>query len=211
MSRTLKPMKVDVFQDYKKRITVEIMLDRNTKTFFAEFNGKKFEAPDAAGVERQVKDAVDSSTPIAWVRVIQLSCDDREETASGWTRYGNRRKNGGHECELKFDFCRKELGEIGAETLERPFPEDLRDDEDRERQARFPTAYAESCRKWEKEQQIPYSEDTWATLNDLVAAVDKARTKLAALFDPKDGGRLLAAMTGAPLLLVAATPRKDGA
>lgn len=51
MPRSLKPQKVDTYVDHKRRVEIDLMLDRNENTFFAEVQLEKIEADSCAGLK----------------------------------------------------------------------------------------------------------------------------------------------------------------
>jgi len=188
MSRQLKPLRVDSFYDGKRRLSIDIMLDRNDKTFFAKVDHTSLTAPSVAELKGKIKTELLNSKPPEWTRVIQLGVTEKDES---W-----RRSRGGHvtthQAGLEIHFSRKEVATLRGRLIERPFREDVPDawHEDFDGDA---LRYSETAYNDEEKHQIPYSAEAWATLNECVTALEKARTRLEVLFNPKDGGRLLAA------------------
>lgn len=200
MSRALKPLKVDTVYDTERRARVDVFLDRNDKTFFAEVQLEKVKAPTAEAVIKLVREKLKEWQPPEWKAVIQLE-------VSSPHHFGHGGRIEPQAAGLSFSFERKEIAQaMNGNWIERPFTADVTNKWEIERRAEDPLHEVQSCRDDELEQQIPYSEAAWATLTGLVAATIKAREKLEELFDPKDGGKKLLAMTGVLLLPSDTTP-----
>lgn len=70
MPRQLKPYKVDEFTHYKSGWRVDIMLDRNDRTFFAVVQGKRVGAADAAECTKLAKALCDELCILDWHKYI---------------------------------------------------------------------------------------------------------------------------------------------
>lgn len=194
MSRSLKPLKVEDFWDSKTRGRVELMLNRDDKVFFAVIEHEKIEAPSINELRAKVKEALSKLTQVEWSRVIELSVSRR---GGGW---GNSEHIDRHQAELGVTFMRFEVGKTaGGINLKRPFPEDEHEHW-REDLAANPLMHSSSDYDHESNERIPYSEAAWTALNGVKAAVEAAYAKLEPLFDAKDKGAKLLALTDVRLL-----------
>lgn len=188
MGRHLKPLKVEDFIDMKRRIQVDLMLDRNTKQFFAEVQLEKIEAPSIEQLREKVREKVAMWTPLEWRRVIEIEVGG-EPNESSWAY---RKTIGEHKAQVEVEFCRLELAQgMDGDWMQRPFAEDLNEDK-REQQEHQPLKFAESCARWRMEKHVPFSDAAWLTLIEIDKAIHSARERLKKLCDPKEGGRLLA-------------------
>lgn len=195
MSRPLKPLQVERMFVQKHHVGVELFLDRNDKVFFATFEVERIEAPSLNELKEKVKLAVERSKPVTWTRVIELSCSPRPDF-----HHGGREAPMEHHS-IEVEFRRVEVGATSdGRKLIRPFTEDLDEKFRRPRQEENPNEYATVDYHADDDTRMPYTEATWAAVRAVASAIDKAREKISELFDAKDGGKKLIAMSGIKLL-----------
>jgi len=216
MSRSLKPLSVEQMHDQRTRTTVEIMFDRNDKVFFGVVEHARISAPAIGELRDAVKAALAKLQKVAWSRVIELSVSKSDHNKWGQSGHIARLQ-----VELDVSFSRFEVGKTSAGLyLKRPFTEDLhdswRDSVENDPLRYSSTDFDGNPKKGDKVNRIPYSEATWVALNGVKTAIEAAYEKLEPLFDAKDGGKKLLALTDVRLLpastdVVDAVPAKKGA
>lgn len=211
MSRSLKPMHVEDLFDQKTRNRVELMLDRNDKVFFAVVEHERISAPSIEALRTKVKEALSKLTQVEWSRVIELSVSGQDGGG-----YGSSDRIENHSAEINVTFKRFEVGTTTRGiNLKRPFLEDEHEHW-REDLVSDPLMHTSEDYDRKNKQRLPYSDAVWAALQGVKAAVEAAYAKLEPLFDSKDRGQKLLAMTGLLLLpatteVVDAQPVKKGA
>lgn len=72
MARALKPTKAGEARHERYQVTIDVMLNRNTNIFFAEFGGEKVEDATYAGAERKAIDMIERLSQIEWQPVIKV-------------------------------------------------------------------------------------------------------------------------------------------
>jgi hypothetical protein len=203
--RKLKPYAVDRVHIQKHQVSVDLFFDRDDKVFFATVDLKKLTAPSLRQLKDLVCSAVDQSKPVVWKQWIEVTCSERPDF------------HGGGDCpmshhSIEVEYRRLETGSTAdGRTLYRPFTEDLDEEYRRPRQIAEPLAYAHvDFDRGESERRIPYTEDAWAAVKAVAAAIDMARDRVADLF--KDGAKKLAGFNAARLLGAGEQPaQKRGA
>ena len=190
MARKLKPYKVDQVHNEKTRITVEIMLDRETNTFFAMIGATKIEKDTA----KECRDAV-------WVML-------RDYTGLEWSSYiiiehdywDGRASVGLHEQtrgEVTLAFHRLHGAKISDKRWTSvPFEEDLPSKTYHFGQDHYMHGWDRS----DDECVIPYSEEAWATLNLMIAKINELSNWLGKFTKRDDLIKLLSNPIGIPLL-----------
>lgn len=171
------------------------MLNRDDKVFFAVVEHEKIEAPSIYELRTKVKEALSKGAKVTWSRIIELSVSQR--TRGGW---GTSDHIESHDTELSVSFKRFEVGVTARGIhLKRPFPED-EDEHWREDVAENPLMHSSTDYEHESKERMPYSDAVWAALNGVKEAIEAAYAKLEPLFDTKDRGQKLLALTGIKLL-----------
>lgn len=194
MSRSLKPLKVEHFHDQKTRCSADLMLNRDDKVFFAVVEHEKIEAPSINELREKVKKAFSEMAQVQWTRVIELNVSKDK----GWNRQSGHIEE--HEVELSVSFQRFEVGKTAAGIyLKRPLREDEHEMWLSDLDAN-PLLHSTSDWDHKAASRIPYTEATWAALEGVKEAIEAAHAKLEPLFDPKDKGQKLLALTGMRLL-----------
>lgn len=206
------PLKVDSEWDSTLRVGADLMFDRDTKTFFSRFMHERFEAPSVDELKKKLRSAFKRLAPVKWERVIGLHTDEERDT---FRRMSDGPRIQSHEVGFLVAFSRYESGRTTeGKRIRRPFTEDLPESW-QEDVVENPLEYANSSESYDSDSEIPFSEATWAALLAIEEAMEKAHAKLEELFDPKDGGRKLLALTGIALLpasteVVDTVPTKKG-
>ena len=80
MSRLLKPQVMETIKNHRSGDTCDLMLDRNRKTFFAEWQGERFEDATASKVEQWIREVLESSVKVIWIPIVEIEIarnDDR--------------------------------------------------------------------------------------------------------------------------------------
>jgi hypothetical protein len=189
--RQLKPQKVEDFHDRPRRQMFDLMLDRNSLTFFALIQGERLEATSIIELRKLVASKCTTLSTVEWSKVIELELHEKPDGGSHW----NRKVDGTEENELRFQFSRFEIGQLADGTkLKRRFTEDLPEFK-RADQERDGCAHTTRLVNYEIEKQIPYSEERWAALLEVSAGLDRARERLARFFEPKTAALELDAFT----------------
>lgn len=211
----LKPLKVEHLYDSKTKSSVDLMLDRDEKVFFAIVEHEKISAPSIDALREKVKKAFARQAPVNWERVIELSVSEGHAT---WRGTGGDHVEQ-HEAEISISFKRFEIGTTSAGiNLMRP----CREDEHEHWHASIEAnPLYHSSTDYERDskdaRRIPYTDAVWAALQSVKETIDLAYAKLEPLFDPKDKGQKLLALTGVKLLPAStevidpAVPWKDAA
>jgi hypothetical protein len=187
MPRKLKPYKVDTVS-HSNGLRADIMLDRETKKFFAKLEGDVYESDTAAGVKSQLWDAMASWEPPKWEQIIliDLSHYDYDNT------WGGALQRGAH---IEFSFDRREVSKTASSNpIWRPFlprgekfgerdPEDWELKRRKENSDWQYTAASSGCRR------IPYDEAVWQVLLQLKNHTDTIGERLSKILgggaDPK--------------------------
>jgi hypothetical protein len=191
------PLKVDSEWDSTLRVGAEVMFDRDTKIFFARFMHQRYEAPSVDELKMKLRAAFKRLAPVKWERFIGLHTKEESDTFRDMSD-GPRIQS--HEVGFLVAFSRYESGRTTeGKRIRRPFTEDLPESW-QEDVAENPLHFANSSESYDTDQEIPFSEATWSALLAIEDAMEKAHAKLVELFDPKDGGRKLLALTGLALL-----------
>lgn len=73
MARILKPQKIETITDRATGESVDLMLDRNSKQFFAEFMDERFRHAEAAKVESWIRKQLSDSIKVDWTPVLMVS------------------------------------------------------------------------------------------------------------------------------------------
>lgn len=73
MPRQLKPHLAEKWKHFKHGVTVDLMLDRNTHTFFCVFQGNRIVAPSLAELQRLISKEVEASFSLSWIPMITVT------------------------------------------------------------------------------------------------------------------------------------------
>lgn len=196
MSRSLKPSKAEHYFDSKTRQAIDLMLDRNENTFFAVVQHEKLTAPAIHELRQKVKAALAKLAPVKWERVLELSVSQGHRGG-----YGNSEHIESHEAELSVEFKRFEIGKTSTGVnLKRPFPEDEHEMWRKDIESVNPLMHSSTDYDVENAHRIPYTDAVWTALTGVKDTLEAAYKKLEPLFDPKDRGQKLLALTGVKLL-----------
>jgi hypothetical protein len=196
MPRQLKPQSIGEFYEQNTHTKVEMFLDRNDHTFFAEFGGAKYYGVSKVELEGHLRTAVKEAVEIEWAPAIEVrrlepsyySTQDRTADPSfvGFRlhRFYYGRLKDGTWVTAPFD-C--------PENMRVSFQRNLgwgRDKEftlpcHRQGHSGLPDTY-----------YLPYEETTWAALSQLVENIRTVRRKLEEMLSSDDGiGQLVKAIT----------------
>lgn len=170
MPRELKPQKVDQVEDSQTGYIVPIMLDRNSLTFFAEFNGEGTKAASAAEVRVWVEKAIKEARDFVWEGVIEVSKNTQHTSENAYIQYTINRFwhtktiNGNPlKCDWKYqtDLARSSNGHqwhFSPKEIPSHIPQ------------RFTSDY--------DHYYLPYDEATWKGLEELLVALKTITEKI---------------------------------
>lgn len=221
MARQLKPLKVDEVYSPKFRVRVEIMLDRNTKTFYAEYKGQKVTGGVCFDVKNETAKLIERLSTLHWRKVISLT-SMQETFRTDFTYVGVKAKRfeiaenpnrPGHwlrrdfEPEEDREFV-EDLGWNEAEAFDWLAPE--------ERHARIRSGVGHSGMSPNHREEIiqsritaprqhvilEYDDATWAAIQLLIERVQRASEQLNDLLQRQNLGLVLKKLTQPPPILV---------
>ena len=198
--RPLKPYLVEEVSPKRMKTTVAIMFDRDSKDFFATVGTIKVRSPSADGCRREVYEAAKKWNPLEWTRLISAHFTRYSEDSHHW---GGRIPLVEHE--VRFEARRFERAEVPDQPkcfVDRPFAEDL-DEHLARRMLEDPYEFNEAVYHGDSDELVlPYTEETWAALLKIKAALLAVEDRLDAILSKEGGGKLLLALAaGAPLQL----------
>jgi hypothetical protein len=103
MARKLKPQFVLKVEDDRVGNFIDIMLDRNTLDFFAEYDGDSFRDPTVEAVKIWASERLKNNNGIEWVPVLKIQVNNQD------TYYGNKPEDG-IRSEISYSVSRFYLG-----------------------------------------------------------------------------------------------------
>ena len=190
--KPLKPLKVDTVRSSNGLVTADVMLNRDTKTFFVEVSGRRVEAPTAADAMKQGRKALDDSQSHVWEELIEVSAPTED-----W------RNDPGEVARLAFVFRRFERAVDPmkkGEHLERPHRLDVRK-VDEERRAKLLDVKQYCGRRVDpgpadhdghEPALVAYDQKVWDRLVGIQVALTEIGTKLQKLLERPDVAEVLA-------------------
>lgn len=196
MPRQLKPQSIGEYYDSNTHTTVEMFLDRNDHTFFAQFGPEKYYAGSKNELIVQLQKAVKEAVNIEWAPMIQVR--RIEPSTLGW---GDRDEDPPF---VGFKVYRYHYGRLQDGTwVSSPWDtsEHLRTNLrqnlgfDKNKELVLPCSRREGGRGVPNTFFLPYDEETWVALNHLVENIRVVRRRLDAMLVSEDGiGQLVRAV-----------------
>ena len=178
MARDLKPQVVDKIRVRMSYDWIEIMLDRNQKTFFADFYGEKIEGKTFEEVRNKVRIAADNAVQLEWIPIIEIEVDDPNRWS--WNKNGDERQSF-----FKVTIDRYYVAKTPQKGWIRTNWENKKED----RLKYYKPVYFGDhdydsvvfpCHHG-LEHWMPYTEELWTGLNELLNSIVRARDKLVEL------------------------------
>lgn len=187
MARKLKPQKVSEVKHRGSGVVVPIHLDRNELDFFADFGGQRFRAGAAKELRRELWLIIDESIRLEWHPVIEVKALRPFATRSdGFVGFETERFLWArrHDGTLaRIGWSQKDVADKYRHAKTMPARVKMQEEFDppyRDDQARVATVY------------LPYTDDLWVGLQELVMGVSVLKDRLTELLLTKEGQARLA-------------------
>lgn len=178
MGRELKPQKIKEVRHKTLPITIDIMLDRNKLIFFFVYGENKVEAGTADEALALAKAKLNAFQGVEWEAVIEIDHDTHD--GNSW-RYGEERYNRDNRAGLRLEFSRYERGRFdGKWQVQRKHILDC-DAYDLKKRA-LNDADGKNYVAHSNDLVVPYSEETWRALHEMISAVHRINDQLTALW-----------------------------
>lgn len=202
MPRKLKPQQVDEVFHSDSGTRVPIMFDRNTLEFFAEFEGETFTDPVAVKLRTPVMDAIKAASSLTWERAIAVIRP--RETSSHFNPFDMHAAFAQGSMEFAFcifDWAKRRDGKIVRRSV-------YSDNQGTIYEFRTggPVVWLRAPKDFappvfeDRTVYLPYTQEVWAALWNMKAALESARKRLDELVSTTEGTILLASNGAATLL-----------
>jgi hypothetical protein len=216
MPRKLKDQKMGEIKDEHLGLAVDLMMDRNARPikFFALFNGERIEDTVSTQVESKVRDAFRAASNLKWERVISVQPlnpfhydGDRYNCSYiGFRIYRFVAAVRADGKVLRHNWIEGWVDEQYTETLSHNYIIGGAEVMWRDRNAgawKLPTSNNSSTRGFEH--YLPYSDELWEGLNQMIKAIHELRERLDAMLGSPEGNAYIARI-GAGLLAQLGVP-----
>ncbi len=171
MTKGLKPQVVGTVSSSTTNETVELMLDRDRKIFFATLNGKLYEQPAYKDLHAEITNALKVSIKPEWIPIIHIETQGAQRIAEReLISELSIRLNRFYICAVPQSEGKDKIFKTGWDTKEE------------HRQAYMSESYSLNSATLPQYKQgsafIPYDEKVWAGLLNICSSIKDAATYL---------------------------------